>query len=367
MRSVRFQSGRELTIDADELLYLDRGEALALVGPRPVEVVRGPRALDVGGSYLGNRRFRFEAVTDCEARIFARSEVEAGTWSEWLALECAAHAERLDHDLRREDDMFLDGAVPVPGPWRFERSDAFLLLIRADAGDLRALLPKGLVLIPGAPPTVAVVIAKFSDVGSTDPRDPGRFQYHEVTPFVPALSLTQGPVAYVPELFPDAYMAIVLGREIHGFPKRLARVHIQDNGADMILGRTLALRFRFDARRPVARSEMMAAAFRHGTGAPVPSALVARGFDAVEGRLPLRLPVVVRKRIGDPATSGRTASEDVLVRVPVTFDLPRDTAQLEGCELALAGRFPVRGRLLYACALTSGLTFGAGTVIRSMR
>jgi hypothetical protein len=115
----------------------------------------------------------------------------------------------------------------LPGPYEADDVDMVGLLLRSkDPCWVRQQLPPGVHHIPGLADTYAVVIAHFRNV--TCKHSLARevsFDYRETTVFVPCFSGLR-PGAFSPILFPDNAMAITLGREIYGFPKRFGRTEL---------------------------------------------------------------------------------------------------------------------------------------------
>jgi hypothetical protein len=292
-----------------------------------------------------------------------RSRIEPQLVVELLATENAALWQRIELDAQRDDDSFLPWAVPVPGPWWFRRAHAVVMVVQGDPGRLRACMPAGVRPLPGTGGRYVLVLARFEDVGSSDPRDPRRFVYHEVTPFVPAWSGLRGPCAFVPELYPDAWMAVILGREIHGFPKRTARIGLRELGGELIVDRKLALRARWRGRSSGDPSVIVGELARTLIPHDGVEALARLIVDRLPGRL--RLPVVVHKRIGDPRTAGRTFAIDELVRVDVRLDPIVRAEWLDGFVAEIAeGPGILHGKVLAAWSLQSGLRFGEGRRVR---
>ena len=55
---------------------------------------------------------------------------------------------------------------------------------------------------------------------------------------------------YLPRVYPDAYLPILLGREAFGFPKRLGRVLRRDDGFDLVASHRNMLRVRWTPGAP---------------------------------------------------------------------------------------------------------------------
>lgn len=343
---------------------LVRGEVVVYVAGRPVEVWRAPRVLDLGGALRGRRSATFVAATPVELEGTPLHACSAAEIADALAEENAALWSRIEADARRDDDSFLPFALPVPGPWHFRRAEAIALVVQGDSQRLRAALPRGLRLLPGTGGRYLLAITRFGGAGSLDPRDPSHFGYHEVTPFVPVWSGLRGPAAFVPELYPDAWMAVILGREIHGFPKRVARVGFHDEGAEMLVERRLALRVRHGEAAEVPPSHALAELARWLLGSPRLARLGRAALDRLDpDRLPLA--ALVHKRIGAYQTAGRTLAIDELVRVPISVERVTRAQRLDDLAVEIPGGPGVlHGEVLAGFRLHSGLRFGEGRLER---
>src|SRR5262249_7916547 len=144
-------------------------------------------------------------------------------------------------------DDFFDppNARLVPGPYRFSPMRLVLHVVETERAALAALLPRGLHLLPGLGGRYLVVFGDFHRCVTQHARGDGRvFSYRETTPFIPCAGF--GRVgAFIPELYPDSYMAILLGREIYGFPKRLGRTTVRGDGVDVIVDHARLMRARW--------------------------------------------------------------------------------------------------------------------------
>ncbi len=112
----------------------------------------------------------------------------------------------------------------LPGPYEADDVDMVGVLLRSkDPCWTRRMLPKGVRIPPGLRDIYAVVLAHFRNVSCKHPLAANvSFDYRETTVFVPCVAGLR-PGLFSPILFPDNAMAITLGREIYGFPKRFGR------------------------------------------------------------------------------------------------------------------------------------------------
>jgi hypothetical protein len=359
-RRVLVHDGERLVLPSDHVWLLERGEVLVYRGTRPIELWTAPRSLDAAGSGAAS----FVAVGQAALLGIERSRVEPAVLARLLGEENATLWARIGLDAQRDDDLFLPWAIPEPGPWWFRRARAVAMVVQGDRRRIAACMPRGVWPLPGSDGRYVLVLVRFEDVGSVNSNDPRRFVYHEVTPFLPAWSGLRGPCAFVPELYPDAWMAAILGREIHGFPKRTARIGLRDDGGELLVDRKLALRVRWRSGAEQQPSAVVAELADALFGSDTVARLVEIAVDHLPDRLGFA--ALVHKRIGAPQTSGRSFQVDELVRVPVSLD-PITRAETLELEVAELGDGPgiLHGRILAAWHIESGLRFGPGTRVRT--
>ena len=360
-------AGQALELEPGKLWYLLAGDVVVYRAGRPIACWRAPAPLDLAGTVSGERRTTFVAASDVELAGLPLDHVDGSRLAAELAAESSRLWGQIEADAIRDDDTFLpSGAMPVPGPWWFRRAEALTFVVQGDPRRLARLLPRGLSPLPGSGGRYVVAVTRFEGVGSLDVRDTSRFDYHEVTPFVPVWAGRHGAAAYVPELYPDAWMAVILGREIHGFPKRTARVGFHEAGAELLLDRRLVLRARFGAREEAppddVLGEIVGALSGRTWAGRATTALLEHG-----PRFDLRMAVVVRKRVLSYRTAGRTVESDELVRVPFELDEIVRAERLRDVELELAeGCSVLHGSVVAGFRLETGFRFGgAGRIGRA--
>ena len=260
----------------------------------------------------------------------------------------AGRLERWRHDqLRRDDDFFADaqGGL-VPGPYRFGPYSALSILMR---GETRHTLPAGLRPIPGLDGYSMLVFSSVERCralhASSDGRDHG---YREIAAFVPCLGPRLVPGLYLPEVFPDAYLPILFGREVYGFAKRMGRVLEHPDGFDLIAGGSHRLRVR------TGPAERRNEAFERVLG------LYARWGRWARPRLYLR------KRILDVEAGPRARNRvDELVSLPFSVFHARPVGVMRSVEVEFPdGRWSLHGTALGALRLELGFTFADGKVVR---
>ena len=267
-----------------------------------------------------------------------------------MVLEESGRLERWRHDqLRRDEDFFADdqGGL-VPGPYRFGPYEALGVLMR---GPTAHVLPRGLRPVPGLERLSLLVLSKVERCRSlhaaSDHKDHG---YREVAAFVPCLGPNLVPGFYLPEVYPDAYLPILFGREVYGFTKRMGRVLEHPNGFDLIASGSHRLRVRqLDSKC-----------------APEELNRAMRAFAWISRIARPRL--YLRKRILDVQAGARARN-----RVDEIIALPFSIFQMRASELHAAnvefpdGRWTLPGTAQGAISLQLGFTFEDGKVVRRSR
>jgi len=233
------------------------------------------------------------------------------------ARDLRARRVRLEQGLA--DYLARPGARLLPGPYhsRDVRMDLFLVEL-----DEPVEVPKHMARVFERRALMAV--ATFPCFGTAD-RVVRSFVYAEVALFIPVLHPARGPALYCPELRPDNLMALITGREMHGFPKRFARsVMADDDGFTLVVNNEVRTHLRFE-REPLPADRWM----RDIASALWPDSPIGK-FSGAIGRtvtrllgldnlmlLAPRLPVLVRRK---SPSQGGLPPVDELRGVPFRFD-----------------------------------------------
>ena len=269
---------------------------------------------------------------------------------------------QLEHSL---EDFFISGnAGMVPGPYRAHGVKMFMYLMEDPYHELSKHLGKDLRLFPSLLPGFAnlgkryiIVHAHFRNVTSDHAEGSGHFfEYSETAVFIPTLARGVIPGAFCPELYPDSYLAIAIGRELYGFPKRFGHtwIHDQDhwNFIDLVVDGQHLARATWEAEEPLDATEFGQRIIGDFVGPGGWSALAARVLGGVFGRafgknpdLLLRrlwpaVPVHVRREV--PRVGPTTHIElavDELVMIPFSLQGMRKFRQLTKANVM----FPTEG------------------------
>lgn len=248
-------------LDTGELLLLAEGEVEVRVDGRILEFRSAPAVVLARDPMQVVAKSRVLVARARVAEIVAHDSDARDA----LCRVYERELERLEHwradELRKGDDFFVDdgGADLVPGPYRFGPYQATAILMDADPGALRHELPPGLSPVPGIAGRYLLVLSEIERCVADHPDSDGRdHRYLEVAAFVPCLGPRMVPGLYLPRVYPDAYLPILLGREAYGFAKRLGRIVREERGYDLIAGGRHVVRARWsDGTEPRGTSRWM--------------------------------------------------------------------------------------------------------------
>jgi|GEM_PF-1201238 len=380
---------------ADALYFLVSGEVAIRRNGRLVTLLRAPTVLglvslvdDVSRSatlsaFGGAEIFRMpREVFDT---LMRKSLAFRENVTRRLAAEVRELYARNDLLLQHLDDFFeTPNARLVPGPYRGEAFEQTVLVVEDDPRRVRALLPPGVEPLPGAGGRFLLTFNRFEGVRTLHPSGAGRsFDYSETTLFIPARHGLTHAGLFCPELYPDNYLAIALGRELYGFPKRFGSTSFSNRpeggGVDFVMGGRLVLRGSWARGEATEPGAVFAALTQACMGdATMPDVLVSmagRALDWFAARGPVRtvapsVPIFVRREVPDVA--GQTTPErapprlqtDALVEIPFKVSHFRDAERLEGASLLwLADDWLVGGRCVAGFRYRAAFEFGAATAL----
>lgn len=365
----------------DDLYFLVSGELAVKKAGRLLTMLEGPRVIGLTSALDERPRSASLEVIRDAVFVTLRGEkfrelmhtqldvAQAVVRSLQLDLREAWHSQ--ERDRQALDDFFTSpSARLVPGPYVADL-DVCTFVMRGEPHRLGALLPPGCTPLPGAEDTWLLLVSHFLDVRSQSEAGQGRrFSYREVSPFIPCLAPDLVPSLFCPELYPDNYLAILLGRELYGFPKRMGRFEVGEAHVSLAIGHELALRTAWSEQRACTAAELGEHLTQRGGPATLATRAAGRLFGVMSSSLakPLwpEVPVLVRKQI--PAAASlfeRSLQIDELVNVPFGVKDVRDFAVLESPEVRiLSSHFPLGGEVVAGYRQRMAFRFGAGVVLR---
>ncbi len=359
----------------DHVVFVCAGEVAVMHGSAVLRVLEAPETVGLLSALDGRARSAsVKALGPVSARLASKRHLDEliAHSAEFdrrlishLCAELRSQYEREAEWSRSLSDFFLSpGAVMVPGPYVADPFEMLIFVMEDDSGRLSELLPPGFKLVPGLGQRYLLTVNFFEALRSEHPAGAGKkFRYREVSPFILCRNgLKIG--AFCPELYPDNYLAISIGRELYGFPKRFGRVEKNRQGFDVIVDEQLLFRASYTGR-----SELDAAGFAEGmTRALVPSKLGSAFTSGLAGRLfelanaeaarTLWPSVPVFVRCQRPHASGARAL-DQLSEIPFRVQSVEPIAELSAPQIELMRpEHFLRGRCVAGFVVRMSFRFG---------
>ena len=394
LESARFQSfepGENITemgAEGEELYLLVKGEMAVTRAKRLVTLTAAPNVLGLVSIVDGrSRSASLSAFSRTELfaldraafdRLVAASPVLSRNLVLYLATDIRQLYERQDTLMRHFDDFFESpNARLVPGPYYGELFDQYIFIMEDLPATLLRLMPPGCTLLPGLGGRYLITFNFFPGLTTRNPAGRGKkFAYAETAPFIPCVvsagrsGLPSTAGLFCPELYPDNYLAIALGRELYGFPKRFATTTCTSDHVDMVMGGRMILRASWQDQQSITADRFAADCLRQMLGekgiaqllAPLQGAffsLVNR--DSVRAHWPA-MPVFVHKQIPDVVSENEVVYEiDELDEVPFKVMGLSDFRVLHGAGVRfLTDDWFLGGRCLGAFRLRMSFGFGKG-------
>jgi hypothetical protein len=381
-----FEAGERLIeqeLRADSVVFLLKGEVAVNRDGKLVTLVPAPEVLGLV-SILDHqpRTATLEAFSPVRVGIMSSGAFEA-MLEESTALNrnLLAHlASKLrrqygfsDQVQRHFDDFFRSpNAELVPGPYTADPFEMLVFSMEETPERLEALLPPGLRPMPGMGGRYLLSFNFFESVRSEDPFAEGRtFSYNETAIFIPCLGPNLRPGLFIPELYPDNFLAITLGREIYGFPKRFARTRRDSNRRtiDLVIARRVTLRATWSEETDTDFSDLIGRQIGQSWQRWIPPLAKSIG-DRIVGwfeqkvRVDLNpvVPIYVRKK---SLSGGDAEVVDELVKIPFRVLEPKDFADLGDAEVRfLDPDYFLAGHCRGGFRLRMGLSFDDREVLR---
>ena len=139
-------------------------------------------------------------------------------------------APRENVEVRRFAGMSRDAPLVLPPPYHFPRSTGAFFLLDANRGRLTEAIAADLALFPGFTDKMLFAVLRHEDVHAQCDPSGARYAYNEVllAAFVREKGLHSiGRMGIYPiSVYVDDDTAMAAGREVYGFPKKLARIEL---------------------------------------------------------------------------------------------------------------------------------------------
>lgn len=265
----------------------------------------------------------FETLLNRSARFMHNVVEQLGR--EIRSLHAASERRRAQFD----DVFHSPNARLEPGPYVMHGCDLFAFVMNGPERVLQKLLPETTELMAGTAGRYLLIFGFYPHVSSHhEGTESDPFSYAEAALAIPIVDSDGKPGLYCPEQYPDNYMAIAMGRELYGFPRRYGRTTLEPNNIDLDIDRVMVARAAWDTVDPVdgdAFSDALQVAMTTEDGlAPA----VKRATNAIKGVADgttaagtIALPLVVLNQVPSTLlTAGTEFRINELVQVPFIID-----------------------------------------------
>lgn len=386
LRVHEVRAGRRITdqkIDAAYVFFLLEGEVAVTRDGKLVTLVQAPEILGLVAVIDGQpRTASLEAFTHVRVASMPHALLEAlleksprmsHNLIHFLAHQLRLQYEQSDLIQRHFEDFFRSPkAELVPGPYVADPFDMYVFVMQDDPRHLADLLPRGVRPMPGTEGRYLLTFNFFGRTYSRHAEGEGRaFSYNETAAFLPCLAPRMRPGLFIPELYPDNFLAITLGRELYGFPKRFARTTLSaERGTiDLVLERRMTLRASWGAVEAVEAETFLLRLIRLFWPRWVPEyarRVASSALGIVERHVPEdrrpAMPVFVHKQIPDSAEGlGSGKAIDELVEIPFHVFALGGFNRLEHARVRfLDSDYFLGGRCLGGFRVNMGFQFGRG-------
>jgi len=336
-------------VPAERVVLVTRGRVAVHNGER-FERLAGPGELI--GLLRPGHALRLSALEASALLVLGPIDLASGIADErvrGLMVNVTAMAETELHRLQAERRDLEASLEDFFDPWSGEVAEApyivrgaQLILVVARDTELSAL-PRALPAIPLSDDRFLLVFAQYPHFG---PDSTFGAAFEECLVMVPAWDAGGGgPGLYCPEVYPESMMAVILGGELFGFPKRFGRVTVEADHAHVEVAGTQGY-LRWAGEKPLAPHDFVAELVGsilgeddlEGRAAERMTRFFARWLlkPVVKSRTPI--PVYVRRRSGRRDFGAVEWEVDELARVPFDLLAHGGLVELESPEFRGWGR-----------------------------
>jgi CRP-like cAMP-binding protein len=281
---IQLQQGTSFLIEGtapDDMYFVCAGEVSLTSEQEMVTISKAPTIIGLLSLLDGGlRSASAHAFTDCVLARLSRQDFETilsrssrltHNIVEYLGREVRTLHSATQRRRAQFDDVFNSpNARLVPGPYGLKNCDLFCFVMAGPEKVLERLLPEGTRLMDGMGGRDLLIFGFYPNVKSQHEGCTGDpFSYAESALGIPILDADGRPSLYCPEQYPDNYMAIVMGRELYGFPRRYGRTSFEPSYIDLDIDRVMVLRAGWSAQdevSPDAFAEQMCAAMTTSDG-----------------------------------------------------------------------------------------------------
>lgn len=373
--------------EPDALYALLRGEIAITREDRMLGLQRPPSMLGLLSLLDGNARTAtLTAFTDAVVarvpraavlEVLATSKVMARNVLDSLTRDLRGMHRRETELTARFDDLFdSPNARLIPGPWTMPNAELSVFVMVGPVLACQRLLPDGVeVLGQGLGPWL-LCFAFYPELQSPRSLADGKtIRFAEATPLIPVRTADGRIGLFCPEAYPDNYLAVFLGRELHGLPRRIGELRRGDREIDLGVDQRLLLRASWTEAVPAEAGEFgeaVAAALSRAN--PSADGAHRASLDAsveaftswlAEGGSG-SVPILVRNQVPDVvASDGDVLRIDELLSVSVLSRGARTLEVLHGAAVRkFAHEWMLGGRCTGGFRLRADMEIGEARLVR---
>ncbi len=368
----------------DDVYFICKGEVALTHELEMVAISKAPTIIGLLSLLDGETRSASaHAFTDCTLAVMSRQKFDEllarsarfmHNIVEYLGREVRALHADAERRRRQFDDVFQSpNARLYPGPYRMDNCDLFAFVMTGPNRVIERMLPEGVTTLPGAEGRYVLLFGFYPSVRSIhEGANAAPVSYAEAAILVPGQGPDGRAVVFCPEQYPDNYMAIALGRELYGFPRRYGRTSLEQNYIDLDLDRTIVARAAWTSMETVDadafRTEFEASMTTDdGISPAIRRAASVLGIDQAPG-ITASLPFLVLNQVPSTLlTAGTQFRINELVQVPIIVENLRGFQLLSGAHVRhFTTSWLVAGKCLCGLRLKADMTFGLPKVERKL-
>ena len=373
--------------EPDALYALLRGEIAITREDRMLGLQRPPSMLGLLSLLDGNARTAtLTAFTDAIiARIPRAAVLDVLVASKTMARNVL---DSLTRDLRgmhrreselkaRFDDLFdSPNARLIPGPWTMPNAELSVFVMVGPVVACQRLLPDGVEVLGNGLGPWLLCFAFYPELKSPRSVADGKtIRFAEATPLIPVRTFDGRIGLFCPEAYPDNYLAVFLGRELHGLPRRIGELRRGEREIDLGVDQHLLLRASWTGITSAASSDLsdgVAASLARANPAANGEhrATLDESIEAfsrwVASGSRANVPILVRNQVPDVvASDGETLRIDELLSVSVLMEGARSLEILDGAAVRkFAHEWMLGGRCTGGFRLRADMEIGEARVLR---
>ena len=238
----------------DDVYFVCDGEVALTAEQEMVTISKAPTIIGLLSLLAGAvRSASAAAFTDCIVARMSREDFQAlinrsnrflHNIVEHLGREVRSLHAASERRRAQFDDVFTSpNARLAPGPYHMVGCNVYTFVMSGPINVLNRLLAEGLRLMPGTQGRYMLIFGFYPHVMSSHEGSCSTpFSYAESAIAIPVVDDSGQSFLYCPEQYPDNYMAIAMGRELYGFPRRYGRTVLEPQHIDLDIDRVMVAR-----------------------------------------------------------------------------------------------------------------------------